>query len=114
MARDEVEEGRLAGAVGTDHGMGLAGLELERDVAGGDEAVEALPQTLDAKHGRHGERALRYALNRATRPIRPSGSTRTITSRISPSTVGQYGVYWFVKTCSRWSTAAPMIGPTNE
>ena len=44
MAGDEVEEGRLAGAIGADDGMGFAGLEVERDVARGDEAGEGLPQ----------------------------------------------------------------------
>ena len=39
----------------------------------------------------HGAHALlpRAAFTRATRPISPSGSTSTITSRMSPSTVGQ-------------------------
>jgi hypothetical protein len=40
MAGDQVEEGRLARAVGADDGVVLAGQELEGDVARGDEACE--------------------------------------------------------------------------
>src|SRR5258708_25704741 len=90
MAGDEIEERGLAGAVGADHGVRLADLELERDVARGDEARERLPQAPYLQHGTlHGTHARRpyaaqRALTRATRPISPSGSTITITSRISP------------------------------
>src|SRR5207248_3105052 len=87
MAGDEIEERRLAGAIGTDDGVVLACFQLEGDVARGDEAGKRLPQPVDMEHRAHARP--QRSLMRATRPISPSGSTSTMTSKISPSTVGQ-------------------------
>ena len=39
---DQIEQGRLAGAVRSDDGLAVAGHDLERDVAHGAQAAEAL------------------------------------------------------------------------
>jgi hypothetical protein len=46
-AADQVEERRLAGAVGADHGAHLARLDGERDIAHGDKAAERLRHVVD-------------------------------------------------------------------
>ena len=53
-AGDRVEHGRLAGAVGADHRVHLAGLDAERHVLVGDEAAEAHGDAVDLEDGQIG------------------------------------------------------------
>ena len=66
-AGDLVDEGGLAGAVGADDGVGLAGEDVEVDAVGDLERAERLAEVLQAQHGRahrrlqrrrHGDAAL--------------------------------------------------------
>ena len=50
-AREEGEDGGLAGAVRADHAENLAAKERERNIVGGDEPAEALDQVAGDEHG---------------------------------------------------------------
>ena len=52
-ARDDVEGGRLAGAVGADQAGDLALLHRERDVVEGDDAAEAARDVAELEERRH-------------------------------------------------------------
>src|SRR4029453_5751582 len=52
IARHQVEQGRLAGAVGADDAGDRARLDGEGDVGDGEQAAEALAQRLDTQDGR--------------------------------------------------------------
>jgi len=48
---DQIEQGRLAGAVRSDDGLAIAGHDLERDVAHGAQAAEALRECPELENG---------------------------------------------------------------
>ncbi len=87
---DEVEERGLAGAVGPDDGADRALRHREAHAAYGLEAVEALGDVADLKHGRSLRRVQRQRLSAA--PARPPGNTKSSRTRMLPSTSGQYCV----------------------
>ena len=53
-AGDEIDQGRLAGAVGTDQADDLTRPQFERDVVDGDQAAEAAGYVGEPQHGGHG------------------------------------------------------------
>ena len=75
LAGEHVDQRRLAGAVGADHGMDLADVQVERDRVDRGQAAEAAAEAggLEQRRLSHG------ALPRssAPRPIRPFGSSAT-------------------------------------
>ena len=75
QARDDVEEGRLAGTVGPDEPEHLAGLELQRHVVQRPHAAE-----VDA-HARQFERKRIQGLWRRWRPSRPTPCAATTSPR---------------------------------
>ena len=94
MPGDEVEERRFAGAVRADDGGDAALLHAQAHVVGGDEAREA-------SCAGFGTRASALRLRRQTatprtawrrRPTTPPGNANSRTSRMMPSTNGQYSV----------------------
>ena len=69
-ARDQVEQRRLAGAVRADQADDFAAPDRDRDVAVGNQAAEALPDTAGFEEWRRRHRAasLRLGENRPTSP----------------------------------------------
>src|SRR5262249_20417517 len=49
-AGDQIEQGGLAGAIRTDDGLAIAGLDFERDAARGLQTAKALAQSPELKH----------------------------------------------------------------
>src|SRR5579863_3545010 len=73
MPGDQVEQRRLAGAVGADHGRDLTGIDRQADIADGAEAGEGFAQAGDFKHG---ERSARGSIaDRSRRRSRPGRRT---------------------------------------
>src|SRR5258706_15557285 len=72
-AGDEIEGGRLAGAVRADHAEDLAFAHFEVEVGHGGEAAEALGQPLDLE-------------NRSHSPMRPAGWKRMAATTSTPKT----------------------------
>src|SRR5579883_2751199 len=77
-AADQVEEGRLAGAVRTDDGAQLAALDRHRHVAHGDEAAEILRDAADV------EEAHAAAFRRCRNPRSPRGKNITTRTKRRP------------------------------
>src|SRR5258706_11494911 len=72
-AGDQIEGGRLAGAVRADHAEDLAFAHFEVEIGHGGEAAEALGQLLDLE-------------NRSHSPIRPAGWERMAATTSTPKT----------------------------
>src|SRR5215468_1397916 len=72
-ARQHVEDGALARAVGADQAEDLALIDLEGDVADGRETAETLVQPFDSKHGRERPPPTWW---RCCRSCRPAGAAR--------------------------------------
>ena len=87
IARDQVEERRLARAVGTDDEAPLARHDAERDVVGGRQAAERFFQTDELERGRH--RDLHRAHRRRTPGTTPSGMKMTMKTKTKPSSMFQ-------------------------
>ena len=85
-AADQIEERRLAGAVGADHGAQLARLDGERDVVDGDQAAEALRDVVDLEQA-HALAALR------SMPSTPRGKNSTTSTKNSPMNDIQFSVW---------------------
>ena len=68
-AGQQVDEGRLAGAVRPDQRLARAALEAEGDVVGGDDAAEALAEAQGFERGAH-RRTTRASKPRIPPPIR--------------------------------------------
>ena len=79
-ARDQVEQRRLAGAVGADQTDDLAAPDRNRDVAVGDEAAEPLPDAAGFQQSRH--RAVAFFDENS--PIRPCGRASEIRTISEP------------------------------
>ncbi len=85
VSGDQVEEGRLAGAVGPDDGGDPAPVDLHADPAHGQEAVEALADVADLKHAGHSPAGARPPAplppaRRGTRTAARPGSRRARTA----------------------------------
>ena len=77
---DQVEQRRLAGAVGADHGMALAARNVEIDAADDLGAAEALVHALQRDGGlrsRHRPFALASAIRASQRARKPRASRRS-------------------------------------
>ena len=74
VAGDQVEERRLARAVGADDRRDLAAGHAERDAGHGLKAVEGLPHTAHLKHGGPAGARARHRARRRCRPERRRGS----------------------------------------
>src|SRR5882672_3614887 len=98
-AGDDVEGGRLAGAVRADHAEDLAFVDLEVERGHGGEPAEALGQLLDLE-------------NRSHMPTRPPGWKRIAATTSTPNTSA-----WWCPTSgesqngSRNSSTAPITAP---
>src|SRR6266850_2190049 len=98
-AGDDVEGGRLAGAVRADHAEDLAFVDLEVERRHGSEPAEALRQLLDLE-------------NRSHMPIKPPGWKRIAATTSTPNTSA-----WWCPTSgesqngSRNSSVAPITAP---
>ncbi|MEY9676231.1 hypothetical protein ABIE93_006165 [Bradyrhizobium elkanii] len=75
-ARDQVEQRRFASAVRADQADNLAAPDRDRDIAVGDEAAEALPDSARFQQRRHRAAPLR----RENTLTRPRGSASEITT----------------------------------
>src|SRR5690348_3471113 len=76
-AADEIEEGRLAGAIRADHGAQLAFGDGERHVAYGGQAAEVLRYVADLQQAH-------FMLPRCRNPSRPRGKSSTTTTKSRP------------------------------
>ncbi len=87
-ARDDLEQGRLAGAVRPDDAHQLARLNVERDPAIGDDAAEALGDAGDRQEAHEAVSAAARPRHRSPiHPTRPCGTHRTITMSAQPYTI---------------------------
>src|SRR5439155_22887508 len=75
-AGDEIEQRRLAGAVGADQTDDLAAADRDRDVAVGDEAAEPLPDATSFEE--RGHRVAPFDFVRENRLTRPCGKASEI------------------------------------
>src|SRR5262252_1925840 len=91
IAGDQVEERRLARAVGTDEQAALALHHLERDVVGRRQAPERLLQTFELQRSRHDRRQRVH--QRRTPGTTPSGMKMTIKTNTRPSSMFQRSRY---------------------
>src|SRR6267142_2703595 len=76
-ARDQIEQRRLAGAIGANQANDLAAPDRYRDVAVGDQPAEALPDAFGFQQERHRAIPLR---RRENNPTRPSGRASEIST----------------------------------
>src|SRR5262249_60782164 len=84
-AGDEIEERRLAGAVGTDDGQPLAGRDGEAHAAERGETAEVVGKGLDLERGQAPDLSRRCR----TRPTRPAGANRVTGTEMTPRTSTQ-------------------------
>src|SRR5439155_14926969 len=104
QAREDVDERRLAGAVGADDRHELAAPDPQRDaVEGADAAVEH--PYVDRLQQRHAGRS------RASRPSSPPGKKMTTPASSAPKTKRQYAVSDITASCRKMKTTAPTTGP---
>src|SRR5258706_16241211 len=101
-AGDEIEGGRLAGAVRADHAEDLAFAHFEVEVGHGGEAAQALGQPLDLE-------------NRSHNPMRPPGWERKATTTSTPKT----SAWWWPtsgenQNGSREGSVAPITTPAGR
>jgi hypothetical protein len=89
VARGDVEEGGLAGAVRPDDRQMLPGLHVEIDAVGRDHAAETDHQSARAEHDLRHAADLSPALRRRTIPIRPAGARRMIAMSTKPRIICQ-------------------------
>src|SRR3984957_9124997 len=83
-AVDQVEQGRLAGAVRPDQAEDLALAHLEREVAHGLQAAEALAHLGEREDRRHSSTRWLRGKRVWMKPIRPEGKNSTMTSSSAP------------------------------
>src|SRR5207244_1032883 len=90
---DQIEQGRLAGAIRADDGGNRAGLDRQTHVVGGHEAGEGFAQLAALQHRHRPPTLVRTRWTRALRvPPTPPGNANSRMSRMRPSTSGQYSV----------------------
>ena len=85
-AADQVEERGLAGAVGTDDGAQLAGLDRHRHVVDGDQAAELLGDVLDPQQAHD-------ITFRRIMPSTPRGKNSTTSTKNRPMNDCQFSVW---------------------
>src|SRR6266550_290951 len=115
MAVDDVEAGRLAGAVGSDQRHPFSRADGKRNVVQRLNAVERLGDVFDAQQRGvpviHCRRA--RSNRRAAAPPTPMGKASTSSRMIAPNTLRQYSVWRGRTSCSQVKAAAPINGPAS-
>ena len=107
-AGQQVDQRRLARAVGADQRMARALLDAQRDIVGRDDAAEALDERAVSSTAQVIGAPVRQVQGR----IRRSRPTSTSTTRNRPSQKVQYcGVQDEIRSCSSLNAIAPMIPP---
>src|ERR1019366_3958783 len=106
-AADEVEESGLAGAVGADHRVQIAGLDLEGYAIDGDQAAEGAHDIVDL------EQAHACLVGRRM-PSTPLVKNTTTSTKKMPISDIQLSVRLESFSCSTTKIAAPNNGPQNE
>src|ERR1043166_7447061 len=102
-AGDLMDQRGLAGAVGADDGMQLAGRDLEADIIGDGERAIVLGEIPKLQRCGHG--VLRI------RPLSPPGANSTTSTSSGPKIIAQCSVRPESSSASRPNTAAPMMAP---
>src|SRR6185437_7092913 len=111
LAGELGDQRRLAGAVGADQRVHLAGTHLQVDAGAGDHTAEALGQPLHVEQRRV---AVQRRHARSSAPARPRRAKRTTISSIQPVQNAQYVVYDASVSSATTSTAAPRTPPQIE
>jgi len=83
---DQVEDGRLAGAVRSNEAEDLALADCKAQLIDGPQPAEPLAQVLDLEQRRHSSTALVRGQRPYIQPINPPGTNSTIRSRRAPET----------------------------
>src|SRR4051794_18488774 len=119
FAGDQVEQGRLAGAVWADDQPPLAGLDIKVEAASNTQSAERFLQAAD-RQSRHG--APRFLLLRGSRQRRtrrsvpgtnPSGMKITMATKIAPSRKFHRSMNPLTTVLTTTTSAAPTIGPSR-
>src|SRR5690606_25451225 len=119
VAREQVGQGGLAGAIGSDDGVQPVADQVNRNVVDGGQAAEALGQAARAQQGFfvHSEASVVSLRPRPSsdspRPSRPRGATMT-TSRMKPPMSSCQCLVRSLKKCITYSNAnAPTMAPAK-
>src|ERR1035437_4741341 len=88
LAAELADQCGLAGAVRPDHRVQLAGNHVEREIVGGDDALEALGQVTDLQQRLAHART--FAPSLASRPSMPRRANNTTRSSNGPMIICQY------------------------
>src|SRR5450759_3160593 len=88
LAAELADQRGLAGAVRPDHRVQLAGGDVEHDIVGGDDALEALGQMTDLQQRLAHART--FAPSLASRPSMPRRANNTTRSSKGPMIICQY------------------------
>src|SRR2546427_727533 len=105
---DEVDERRLARAVGADDGDDLLGRDGDVDVAGGHDLIEQLRESAHLQHRRARHARARF---RSSADQSPPGRYRMIASSATPRIICQTeGAYWSAYVWSSPNTSDPRNG----
>src|SRR5207253_10742034 len=107
----QVDQRRLAGAVGPDHRDELLRLDGDADVAQGAQCAVILADGSGLEQRRHVDFRARRQRRSSVRPASPPGNPMTINARMAPRMKRQYCVRDCSWSCSRVKASAPMIGP---
>src|SRR5512144_511182 len=132
LARDEVEECRLAGAVGADDQVPLPRLHREIHRGRDQQSPEGLGQALHRQRGRRAahragpsprvatpvttgaaDRAVTRRQSRTAPGTSPSGMKSTIATKMAPSTKFQRATYALATFFMTTTSAAPTTGPSS-
>ncbi|KAG1248543.1 hypothetical protein G6F65_019556 [Rhizopus arrhizus] len=125
-AGQQVDQRRLAGAVGADQGVNLARVQGQRHIVGGDQRAETTdqPGRLQRRRGGVDRRihdltlpdwaAARPPNNGPNRPTRPRGAPNTTHSSSTPSGRCQYSVHRRSTSSSVSITTAPATPPQRR
>src|SRR5262249_25624221 len=116
LPADDVEDRRLARAVGPDQRNEAAARDREVHRLGGDDAAKGLAQPFRRQQGHAPSLELtRQRAARPTRaappPTRPRGNASTMAMMASPSSRRQESVSGITKSRMAWNTLAPTSGP---
>ena len=116
--REQIDQRRLAGAVGTDQRLARAGLNRERDVVRCDQAAKSAHEAARLQRGSahaassHAAGRFSRSSSHRTRSPKRSRPTRTSTTSSAPIQNSQYsGVALDMTSLSTMKIAAPMIPP---
>src|SRR5262245_16205457 len=109
-ARHAVDQGGLAGAVGSDQAQALAGSDPDRHAVERQEASEALAHGVDLE-----ERRAHRLLRRRTRPRRPSGASTTKSTSTTPTIkrLSSDEIVTVATCCAVPRRTAPITGPSH-